>query len=228
MIPVNRDFDDFIGGGLLDGVLTHIYGPPGSGKTNIALIAVANAVGRGKVLYIDSEGGFSVERLKQITSGRLEMAMENLLLIKPTTFSEQQAAVRRVENVVKEGNTSLVVVDSIGNLFRLEEERDLKAFGRQLAQLLRIARKYEIPVLLTNQVFTDIDSGGFVPVGGRVNEYWCKIMLELGKSEQTRFALIKKHLFKPEGLKMEFKITNNGMETLGEKPTRFNVKYTPK
>jgi len=228
MISISRAFDDFIGGGLLDGVLTHIYGPPGSGKTNIALIATANAVGKGKVLYIDSEGGFSVERLKQITSGKLETAMENLLLIKPTTFSEQQTALRKIESIVKEEKTSLVVLDSIGNLFRLEEGRDIKAFGRQLAQLLRIARKYELPILLTNQVFTDIDSGGFVPVGGRVNEYWSKVMLELGKEGETRFALIKKHLFKPEGLKLEFKITNNGMEILGEKPTRFNVKYTPK
>lgn len=181
MISVERNFDEFLGGGLLDGVLTQIYGPPGSGKTNIALMAVANASVQGKVLYVDSEGGFSVERLRQITRGKLEKVMENVILTKPTTFSEQQSSVRKIEGVVKDNQVVFVVFDSIGNLFRLEEGRDVRAFGRELAQLLRISRKYEIPILLTNQVFTDIESGAIVPVGGKVNEYWSKIMLELGR-----------------------------------------------
>ncbi|MFH1126265.1 MAG: DNA repair and recombination protein RadB [Candidatus Altiarchaeota archaeon] len=228
MIPINRDFDDFIGGGLLDGVLTHVYGPPGSGKSNLALIAVVNASNNGRVIYMDTEGGFSVERLKQITSGRLEKVVENVMLLKPTTFSEQLATVKKLDSLVKENTTSLVVVDSIASLYRLEEERDIRAFGRQLAQLLRIARKYELPVLMTNQVYTDVDSGSIVPVGGKMNEYWSKIVLELGREDSRRFALIKKHLFKPEGLKLEFKIVNSGLEVIRETPTKFNVRYTPK
>ncbi|MDD5112109.1 MAG: DNA repair and recombination protein RadB [Candidatus Altiarchaeota archaeon] len=228
MVSIHRAFDDFLGGGLLPGVLTHLYGPPGSGKTNLALMATANAVGKGKVLYIDSEGGFSVERIKQITGGSLDAVMENVLLVKPTTFSEQQAAIRRLDGMVKEQPVALIVVDSIGNLFRLEDERDAREFGKQLALLLRIARKYEIPILLTNQVFTDIDNGRLVPIGGRVNEYWNKIMVELGREGQVRFAVIRKHLFKPEGLKFEFTIVSSGIDVLGETPTNFNVKYVPK
>jgi DNA repair protein RadB len=228
MIPISREFDGFLGGGLQPGILTHFYGPPGSGKTNLALMATANAVGRGRVLYVDSEGGFSVERLRQIASGSLDAVMENVLLVKPTTFSEQQAAIKRLDSMVKEQSVSLVVIDSIGNLFRLEDDRDVREFGRQLAQLLRIARKYELPVLLTNQVFTDIDVGCLVPVGGRVNEYWSKIMVELGSEGQKRFAVIRKHLFKPEGLKLEFTIVNSGINVIGETPTNFSVRYTTK
>jgi len=228
MVSISRGFDDFIGGGLLPGVLTHFYGSPASGKTNLALMAAANAASQGTVLYIDSEGGFSVERLKQITGGNLNEVISNVMLVKPTTFSEQQTAIRKIESMVKEQAVSLVVVDSIGNLFRLEEDRDIRALGRQLAQLLRIARKYEMPVLLTNQVFTDVETGAIVPVGGKVNEYWSKIMVEFGREDSLRFAIIKKHMFRPEGLRLDFKIVSAGIEILGESPTKFNVKYIPK
>lgn len=228
MVSINRVFDDFLGGGLLPGILTHFYGPPASGKTNLALMATANAAACGKVLYLDSEGGFSVERLRQITAGNLDAVMGNVMLVKPTTFTEQQAAIKRLDVLVREQAVALVVIDSIGNLFRLEDDRDVREFGRQLAQLLRIARKYELPVLLTNQVFTDIDSGGLVPIGGRVNEYWSKIMVELGLEGHKRFAVIKKHLFKPEGLRLEFTIVNSGIDVIGETPTNFSVRYTPK
>jgi len=228
MVSISREFDDFVGGGLLRGVLTHIYGPPASGKTNLALMASANAAEEGKVLYIDSEGGFSVERLRQITGGRLNKLMENMMLVKPTTFSEQQSVVRKLDGMMKAGDVSLVVIDSIANLYRIEEDKDIKNLGRQLAQLLRIARKYNVPVLMTNQVYTDIDSGRIVPVGGKMNDYWSKVMLELGREDSTRFALIKKHLFKPEGLRLDFRIVEQGIEVVGASPSKFNIKHAPK
>jgi len=48
-------------------IITTIYGPAGTGKTNFCmLVAISQAKKGNKVIFVDAEGGFSVERLKQI------------------------------------------------------------------------------------------------------------------------------------------------------------------
>ncbi len=213
VVSVHPAFDELLGGGLLPGVLTHVYGPPSSGKTNFALIASVAAARTGKVVYVDAEGGFSTERLRQIAGEKTEDTLRNILLIKPTTFEEQKVALSKVSDLVAAGGVSLVVVDSIALLYRLEEERDIREFGRMLAKLLRIARKYEVPVLALNQVYTDYDSGRITPIGKWTNEYWSKIMLEAGVADDgTRSLILRKHVHKPAGLRVDYRITNHGIE----------------
>ncbi|RLI84912.1 MAG: DNA repair and recombination protein RadB [Candidatus Altiarchaeales archaeon] len=217
MIKIHKDFDTLLGGGLQSRCITHIYGSPGSGKTNIALMATANAVKNGKVIYIDSEGSFSVERLRQISGEKIDEVLKNLMLIEPVEFDEQNVAIKKLNEIVPKSNASLVIVDSIAVFYRLEEDKDIRDLGRQLSQLLRIARRYDIPVLITNQVYTDIDTGRIVPVGGDVVRYWAKIIIELKKIENFRIAILKKHKFLPENLKLEFRITDNGIEAIKTK-----------
>jgi len=217
MIKIHKDFDTLLGGGLQSRCITHIYGSPGSGKTNIALMATANAVKNGKVIYIDSEGSFSVERLRQISGEKIDEVLKNLMLIEPVEFDEQKVAIKKLNEIVPKSNASLVIVDSIAVFYRLEEDKDIRDLGRQLSQLLRIARRYDIPVLITNQVYTDIDTGRIVPVGGDVVRYWAKIIIELKKIEDFRIAILKKHKFLPENLKLEFRITDNGIEAIKTK-----------
>jgi len=215
MIGINREFDILLGGGLLPGNITHIYGVPGSGKTNLALMATASATEKGKVIYIDCEGGFSTERLKQICNRNFDKILRNVMLIEPTEFDEQKVAIKKLSEIVPGSGVSLIIVDSISVLYRLEEERDTKELGRQLAQLLRIARRYKIPVLITNQVYTDVDTGRIMPVGGNVTRYWAKIIIELMKNEgnDLRTAILRKHKFLPEGIKFEFRITERGIDS---------------
>jgi DNA repair protein RadB len=214
MITIQKDLDVLLGGGLQPRNITHIYGSPGSGKTNIALMAAAEAVKTGKVIFIDAEGGFSSERMRQIAGARTEEVLKNLIIIEPTDFDEQKVAINRLSEIVPSTAASLVIVDSIAVLYRLEEDKDVKELGRQLAKLLRIARKYNIPVLMTNQIYTDIDTGKNVPIGGDVLRYWAKISIELDKKEGIRTAILRKHKFVPDGLRMGFRITDKGMETV--------------
>ncbi len=229
MFGIWREFDRILGGRLLEKSITHIYGVPASGKTTLALIATVNATQHGKVVYVDPEGGFSVERLKQICGDRLNDVLENIMLIEPTEFDEQKVAIKKLPDIVQSCNTSLVVVDSIAMLYRLEEDRDIKELGRQLAQLLRIARKFNIPVLITNQVYTNIESGKITPVGGDIMKYWAKIMIEIWKGPNSRTAVLRKHKFIPEGLKVKFRITDAGIQVLGaEVPKPAGVGYESK
>ena len=215
MVGISKEFDGILGGRLIERNLTHIYGAPASGKTTLALIATANATREGKVIYVDPEGGFSVERIEQIAPNRLNSILENVILIEPTDFDEQKVAIKKLPDVVESSKASLVVVDSIAMLYRLEEDRDIKGLGRQLAQLLRVARQFNIPVLLTNQVYANIEAGGVTPVGGDITKYWSKIMIELEKNENSRTAILRKHKFMPEGARLEFKLVNSGIEVIG-------------
>jgi len=224
MIHIDREFDKLLGGGLQKGTLTHIYGPPASGKTNIALIATYNAALNGKVIYIDPEGGFSTERLKQIAQENFEKVLADILLVEPTTFDEQKVAIGKIDDIISKNLNlvNLVVVDGIAMLYRLQEDKDVRELGRMLAQLLRISRKYEIPVLMTNQVYTDIDSNKIIPIGGDITKYWCKIVIELGKENNLRYAILHKHKFVPEEMKLYFKIIDSGIESLKD-PGMFKV-----
>ena len=98
----STDLDEWLAGGYENDIITTLYGPAGSGKTNLCLIAAANLAKQGKkVIFIDTEGGFSVERLKQLTS---EEIMNNILLLKPTNFTEQREAFDKLlENLKNAG-----------------------------------------------------------------------------------------------------------------------------
>ena len=203
------------GGSLIPGVLTQIYGPPGCGKTNLGLIASSMHAGEGKVVYIDPEGGFNTKRLGQICGDSLHEVLENILLVEPTSFREQIESLKRLDMLVPSNNAGLVVLDSVALLYRVLEERDIKEYGRMLAMLLRVARKYDARVLMTNQVYTNIDTNEITPVGGQINEYWSKVIIELGFDGDERFGVIRKHLHEPTGEKKGFRIVDEGIRLTG-------------
>jgi len=64
------DLNKWLYGGYESGVITMTAGPPASGKTNLVLLAACSMAKKGgKVIFIDTEGGFSVERVKQVVGG---------------------------------------------------------------------------------------------------------------------------------------------------------------
>jgi len=192
-------FDRFLNGGYEKDVITTVYGPAGSGKTLVCLLAAINASRKGKVIYIDTEGGFSPERLKQL-SRDYQRVMENIFFLKPTTFAEQKKNFEKLKNLVSE-KIGLIVVDSISMLYRLElkQEDSIHDINRELAQqiayLTEIARKKNIPVIITNQVYANFDDKNKVNiVGGDVLRYGSKCLIELQITPNNkRRAILRKH-----------------------------------
>ena len=81
------DLNKWLYGGYEKDIITMIAGPPGSGKTNFCILAACSLARKGnKVLFIDTEGGFSVERIKQIVGENYEDILKNILLLDPTSF----------------------------------------------------------------------------------------------------------------------------------------------
>ena len=73
------DLNKWLYGGYETDIVSVLYGGPGTGKTNLCTLAAVSQAKKGnKVIYIDSEGGFSTERVKQIVGGTAE-ELDNVL-----------------------------------------------------------------------------------------------------------------------------------------------------
>ncbi len=210
--------DFFLNGGYDSNIITTIYGPSGSGKTNLCLLAAVRVAESGKnVLFIDTEGGIAVERIKQI-SNDYEQVLARILFLNPVTFEEQKVAFSKLKALAGE-DVGLIIVDSISMLYRLElsqaeEVYDVNsALGKQIASLVEIARTKNIPVLITNQVYADFEQKDKVKmVGGDLLKYGSKCLIELQKFANCRGLILRKHRSLPEGKELKFKIVQTGIE----------------
>lgn len=208
-----KAIDNLIGG-YEKSIISTVYGPAGSGKTNLAICFAISIIKQNKkVIYVDTEGGFSIERLKQLDPNYKEI-LEKIIFLKPTTFNEQKRAFDKLRTLVDE-NLGGVIIDSIAMLYRLElgQSEDVyetnRELGRQIAYLTELARKQNIPILVTNQVYSSFEEKNKINmVGGDILKYGSKCLIEL-KKDMEREALVKKHRFIPEGKSLKFKIKEN-------------------
>ena len=166
--------------------------------------------------------GFQLERLKQITPD-YEAVMSKSIFFKPTNFEGHKEIFSKLKEVEEE-NIGLVILDSVAMLYRLEmgKSKDVynvnKELGIQLSYLSEIARKKNIPVVVTNQVYSDFDNKDKVRmVGGDLLKYSSKCLIELQKVNGARTAILKKHRSLPDGKQIFFKIINEGIKKVEEK-----------
>lgn len=217
----SEPIDSFLEGGLETGIITNVFGESGSGKTNFCVQVAAHLASEGeKVVYIDTEKGFSPDRFNQIAS---RDALENIVLNEPLDFGQQQEAIDSLDSIVEEEEPGAVIVDSMVSLYRLQAQGDQiqemnQRLSQQLSEISKTARKHDIPALVTNQVYTSFDEDELELVGRDVPRYWSKCLLKLSKVDQSvRKIEIEKHRSMPEGKAKQFKITNDGLQKTEKK-----------
>lgn len=211
----NEVFDTLLEGGFESDIISIIYGPAGSGKTNVCIhAAIACAKDNKKVIYIDTEGGFSGDRIQQIKGGK--EALDQIYFLRPTTFAKQKEDFGKLKEMVDE-KVGLIVVDTIAMLYRLEIGKSDKLYdlnrelGRQISFLSEIARTKNIPVLMTNQVYTSFEQNKVTMVGGDLLKYQSKCLIELQRLKSQRAAILRKHRSIPEDKKIIFEIKEEGI-----------------
>ena len=218
-----RTVDSLLGGGIERGVVTQLYGPPASGKTNLALSAsVQAAASGGKALYIDTEG-ISVDRFEALaeaaTDGESVDSIAGRVIISDALdFDEQREAVRDAGDLAE--SVDLIVLDSATGFYRLERDDEddgetLRAVAKQVTQLLAFARRHELAVLITNQVYTDPEAGSSRarPLGGHTLTHWSGVVLRLERFRGgNRRATLEKHGARAAGETARFRISENGLE----------------
>jgi DNA repair protein RadB len=209
--------DEFLEGGFEADAITTIYGPAGSGKTNLALLSAVEVAKSGKkVIFIDTEGGFSVARLKQLLPDYKKL-LDRFVFLRPMSFAEQKQSVERLRELVN-NKIGLIVVDTITMLYRLqrsfkEDDNFNHDLSLQMVWLNEIARKHNIPVLLTSQVYSSMDTNRVRIVGGDILLYTSKCLLELESLHDGRRKLIlRKHRSIAGEKEATFKIVEKGIQ----------------
>jgi len=211
--------DELLGGGIECGTITLLYGEGGSGKTNWCLQAARQvAAGGRKVIYIDTEG-VSLERLCQMSGEKYKEIVSGILFFEPNTLDEQKDAVEKAQRII-EGETpvGLLVLDSATIYYRVLFGTDAEDSGRtslvsQMTRLLVLARKKELPVLITTQVYTDSSKNSYEPIGGHAFLHTAKAIIKIEKCDNARRrATLMKHRSLREGKSVFFMIGAEGLE----------------
>ncbi|MDP2797296.1 MAG: DNA repair and recombination protein RadB [Methanoregula sp.] len=216
----NAAFDQLMGGGLEVRTITQLYGEPASGKSTLCILAAVSCLRTGHaVAYIDSEG-FSIERFRQIAGDDTEKLADKLFLFEPIDFEHQGQVIAEVEKVLKTQKPQLLVMDSATALYRsdLDKGRDaIQVLTRQMIHLLGYAKRYEIPVIITNQVYMDTSKNTWYGLGGFALEHISKVIVRVEKTGTTgcRRARLVKHRSRPEGVSFEFEIVKEGIAAKG-------------
>ena len=223
-IPTGCDpVDDLLGDGFERGVVTQVYGPPAAGKTNLALAAAVEAAAAGqRSLFIDTEG-LSVDRFEQLATAAVEHTDETveqlasrLVITEAYDFEDQREAVRDAAELAEE--VSLIVLDSATGFYRLERADDteggqsLRRVAKQVTHLLSLARRYDLAVVITNQVFTDPDADRDRALGGNTLNHWTGAILRVDRFRHgNRRVTLEKHRSKPAGETATFQIVGDGL-----------------
>jgi len=221
-IPTGCDaIDDLLGGGFERGAATQVYGPPAAGKTNIVLSAAMEATAAGQsVLYVDTEG-LSLDRMEQLAAAHagpdqtVDDLASRLIITEALSYEEQEQAVQDAAEFAEE--VDLIVLDSATGFYRLErteqaEGEALRGVARQITHLLSLARKDDLGVAFTNQVFTDPESDQARALGGHTLDHWSAVILRLDRFRGgNRRATLEKHHAREAGATGQFRITGEGL-----------------
>lgn len=210
-----KPLDNLLGGGIESGVITEVYGEAGSGKSNLCLQAIRECASKGKkVAFIDSEG-VSIERINQICKKEynFKKILSDIMFFTPDSFDCQEKMIKKAINI---NDLELLVVDTLNLFYRmnLEEDKDatMRSFLRQMGCMQMAARKKDIFILISEQVYTD-KNGEIKPFTHRETEHIIKTSIKLEKiGIGKRNAMIMKHRSQPEGKTASFTITSCGLE----------------
>lgn len=213
-----KPLDELLDGGIEEGCVTLFYGEAGTGKTNVCLQLARNvAREERKVVFIDTEG-VSLDRLKQMCSDDFDAVLKRILFSEPYTIDDQEKMVEKTIKLVdKNKDIGIVVLDSATTHFRVtlrnEEREDRRSLNRQVTMLMQTAREMSLPVVLTSQVYTDIETGLYQPLGGHMLSHNAKTIIRLDKvSPGVRKAVLMKHRNIAEEKSVIFHLTAKGVE----------------
>ena len=154
-----KELDQFLGGGIKEGLVTNISGQSATGKTQLAFQICLNALHSGKdILFQDTTGEFRPERLVEMMQLRkINPSLLDKIKVSRITNTAQQI---QCFSKIPLKSYSLIIVDSVTDLFSFEyskKEQSLEkhiSFMKYMHNLSSIAIDGKIPIIITNMVRT--------------------------------------------------------------------------
>jgi len=197
------ELDKMLHGGFETQCVYELYGPEGSGKTQITMSATVEALNAGHYIhFIDCEGTFDLDRLDQIAAQRgINLNEKKLGYTMITDSGEFTQFIEKIVPSLIENNTKFLIVDGMVGLFRVAYEGRGELYDRQneiervLKHLRNIAVYLNCSVLLTNQVQSNPDPWGEKekPIGGHVFGHFVKYIIAIKKGmKNNRIARLIK------------------------------------
>jgi len=229
----SNEVDTMIGGGIETQSITEVYGKFASSKTQwcfetavtVQLPKEQGGLG-GNCLYIDSENSFRPERVIAIAEAKgldPEKVLKNIFVARAYNADHQMLLADKAQEMIKEKNIKLVIVDSLTAQFRSEFIGRGQLAGRQqklnkhMRTLQKLAEMNNVALLVTNQVMErpDILFGDpTAPIGGNVVAHASKTRIYLRKSkEDKRIAKLVDSPSLPDGEAI-YRVTEKGIEDI--------------
>lgn len=176
-------------GGFPRGRVIEIYGPESSGKTTVALHAIAEAQkGGGIAAFIDAE-----HALDPVYARHLGVDINNLLVSQPDNGEQ---ALEITESLVRSGAVDIIVVDSVAALVpKAEIEGEMgdahvglqaRLMSKALRKLTGIISKSRTVVIFINQLREKVGvmfGNPETTTGGRALKFYSTIRLDVRKGE---------------------------------------------
>lgn len=176
-------------GGFPRGRVIEIYGPESSGKTTVALHAIAEAQkGGGIATFIDAE-----HALDPVYARHLGVDINNLLVSQPDNGEQ---ALEITESLVRSGAVDIIVVDSVAALVpKAEIEGEMgdahvglqaRLMSKALRKLTGIISKSRTVVIFINQLREKVGvmfGNPETTTGGRALKFYSTIRLDVRKGE---------------------------------------------
>ncbi len=194
--------DQLLGGGVETQGITEFFGEFGSGKTQLCHQLAVNTflpeeqLGLGKnTLYVDTENTFRPERIISMAEAvglNPDELLETIVVARAYSSDHQVLMVEKAEEMLKEKDIGLIVVDSLTSHFRSDysgrgmlADRQQK-LNRHMHMLQRIAGIYNIAIVVTNQVMARPDfffGDPTAPIGGHIVGHSSTFRVYLRKSK---------------------------------------------
>ena len=196
-------------GGYPKGRIIEIYGPESSGKTTVALHAIAEVQKKGGyAAFIDAE-----HALDPIYARKLGVDIENLLLSQPDTGEQ---ALEIAEALIRSGAVDLIVVDSVAALVPKVEldglmgDSHIGVLARLMSQAMRklsgaISKTNSVAIFI-NQIREKVGvmfGNPETTPGGRALKFYSSVRLDVRRSEQIKDGTT------PIGNKVTIKVVKN-------------------
>ena len=179
-------------GGLPRGRIVEIYGPESSGKTTVALHAIAQAQKEGgEVAFIDAE-----HALDPIYAAKLGVKVENLFVSQPDTGEQ---ALEITEALVRSGAIDVIVIDSVAALVPKAEidgemgDSHVGLQARLMSQALRklagVISKSNTIAIFINQLREKVGvvyGNPETTTGGRALKFYSSVRLDVRRTETLK------------------------------------------